>query len=383
MTKSAKILKIAFVLDSTLDVEDGVQQYILVLGNWLKSKGHEVHYIVGESKRTDITNMHSLARNIKVSFNGNKVTSPLPAKTKPIKDLLNKEKFDILHVQVPYSPFYGAKFVKFSDKKTAVVGTFHILPFGKIAYLGTYLLGICLRRNLQRFDQQISVSCANQAFSAATFKTKSIVIPNMVNFSEFQPPSKFKRNNKKVTLLYLGRLTKRKGCEFLFDALDKIVDEHPNIDFHLNVAGKGELLESLKSKVLNLGLDSQISFLGFVTNQQKVELMRNADISIFPSYSGECFGIVLIEAMAAKSGVVIAGQNPGYASVLGDIPESLVDVKDKKAFSDKIYTMITDKSLKNSVFVAQQKMVGKYDVNVVGQQILEVYKNCKTTKYNG
>ena len=130
-------LKIAFVLDTTLDSEDGVQQYILVLGNYFKLRGHDVHYIAGETHRTDIDNLHSMAKSMNVRFNGNKVIYPLPAKIGPIKKLLEKEKFDILHVQVPYSPLFAAKVVKYAPKTTAIVGTFHIFPFNKVAYFGT------------------------------------------------------------------------------------------------------------------------------------------------------------------------------------------------------------------------------------------------------
>ena len=47
-------LKIGLVLDDSLDKPDGVQQYVLILGKWLSSQGHDVHYLVGETKRTDL-----------------------------------------------------------------------------------------------------------------------------------------------------------------------------------------------------------------------------------------------------------------------------------------------------------------------------------------
>src|ERR1700761_8080717 len=42
----ASRMKIALVLDDTLDTPDGVQQYILNVGSWLSEQGHEVHYLV-------------------------------------------------------------------------------------------------------------------------------------------------------------------------------------------------------------------------------------------------------------------------------------------------------------------------------------------------
>lgn len=377
MKNTKSKLKIAFVLDTTLDVEDGVQQYILVLGSWLKQQGHEVHYIVGQTKRTDIENIHSLTKNFSIRFNGNKVIYPLPTRNKKIRELLNKEKFDILHVQVPYSPVYGAKFVKYAPKTTAVIGTFHILPFGKIAYVGTWVLGLLLRKNLRRFDQQISVSKANQTFSAKTFGISSIVLPNMVKTKEFNPKPGFKRDNKIVEIFYLGRLTERKGCKYLLNALAMVQDNYPELNFSLKIAGKGELLDNLIRQTKELRLDNSVEFLGYVSNAEKAKLMQKADISVFPSFSGECFGIVLIEAMAAKSGVVVGGENPGYSSVLGSVEGSLVNVKDQEAFSELLYKHISDENYRTKVFNQQQKLIDQYDYGVVGKQILNIYLNCK------
>ena len=59
MVKQAgKALKIGLVFDDSLDKPDGVQQYILSIGKWLTSQGHEVHYLVGQTKRTDIERVH-------------------------------------------------------------------------------------------------------------------------------------------------------------------------------------------------------------------------------------------------------------------------------------------------------------------------------------
>ena len=104
-------MKIGFVLDDTLDTADGVQQYVLLVGGWLKRQGHDVHYLVGHSTRKDVDNIHSLARNVRVSFNKNRLSVPLPASTRAIKNLLKAEKFDVLHIQMPFSPFLAGKII--------------------------------------------------------------------------------------------------------------------------------------------------------------------------------------------------------------------------------------------------------------------------------
>jgi Glycosyltransferase Family 4 len=121
-------MKIGFVLDDTLDSTDGVQQYVLTLGKWLKDQGHDVHYLVGATKRRDIPDVHSLSRNMSVRFNGNQMSMPLPAKKFEITALLSTEKFDVLHVQVPYSPLLAHRVIMAAPPQTAIIGTFHIAP---------------------------------------------------------------------------------------------------------------------------------------------------------------------------------------------------------------------------------------------------------------
>lgn len=376
MQKEKTKLKIGLVLDSTLDVEDGVQQYILTLGSFLKTKGHEVHYIVGQTNRTDIANLHSLTKNLILRFNGNRVSISLPAPSKPIKQLIKKENFDILHIQSPYSPFYAGKFVKYAQENTAILGTFHILSFNIVAKIGTRLLGLALSKNLKKFDSQISVSSANKIFAKQTFKIDCKVIPNMVNIDKFKQPKNYKRNNKVPEILFLGRLTERKGCMYLIEACAELSKQYPEIKFKLNIAGKGENEANLKKRVSELNLLGYVEFFGFVTNEKKIELMRRADVAVFPSYSGESFGIVLIEAMAGGSGVVIGGNNPGYQTVLSDTPECLVDVKQVNSFANLLHKSLTSQDFIKKTHKIQQSIVYKYDYKTVGQQILDEYYAC-------
>lgn len=375
--RSNSQLKIGFVLDDGLDAEDGVQAYILTIGTWLEKRGHEIHYLVGETNRKDIKHLHSMAKNIKVTFNGNKLTIPLPASKKRIQTLLKTEKFDILHIQVPYSPFFGAKVVSNAPALTAVVGTFHILPYGTLSEVGTRVLGRVLQRNLRRFDEQLSVSEAARDFALKTFKIPTVVVPNMVNVAAYTPAKEFKRINSKLRIVFVGRLVERKGCQYLLQALGRLYTQHPGVDFELIVCGKGPLLDELKQSVEEHNLSGKVDFKGFVSQKEKISYLQSADIAIFPAYGGESFGIVLIEAIAARAGCVIAGNNPGYASVVGGIPNALVEVRNTEHFADSLYALMTKAELRNKIHEAQQKMINNYDVNTVGKKIESIYINCK------
>lgn len=380
MSTKNNSLKVAFLLDSSLDFRGGVQQYILILGDYLKSKGHEVHYIVGQSDQNSRPNVHSLAKNFKIKFNGNLVSTSLPTSKLKIKKFLAKNKFDVVHVQMPYSPFYIARLIKYLPKETAIVGTFHILPYGKTAENWSKVLAKILAPTLKKFDQIICVSEANQKFFKETFKRNSIVLPNMVDVDEFRPKKEIKKNNKIHQLLYSGRITERKGCRYLVQALGLLKQIHPELKFHLKIAGQGEQTNLLKKIAKELNIDKEVEFSGFLSDEDKIKFMQNSDTIIFPAYSGESFGIVLLEGIASMGGVVVGGDNPGYRTVLGTIEESLAPVTDTKKFAEYLYEIMTNKKLRKSIYNKQQNIIDKFDYKNIGNQIFEVYEACITQK---
>lgn len=368
-------MKIGLVFDASLDKADGVAQYVLTVGDWLERQGHEVHYLVGETTRTDLSNLHSLSRNVSVRFNQNRILTPLPAKLEPIKQILSDTPFDILHVQMPYSPFMAARVVKAAGPKTAVVGTFHIAPASRMVKAGTRTLGWWLRRNLKRFSGFISVSPPAQEFAHQTFGIESEVIPctaPLGNFFGAKPLAKYK---KQRTVLFLGRLVERKGCQHLLAAVAKLQrDGAWPSDANVVVCGDGPLKLSLTQLVHEAGLTDMVDFAGFISEADKPRYLASADVVVFPSTGGESFGIVLLEAMAASPGVVLAGNNPGYSSVMHHHPESLFDPRDTDKLAELLLNWLGNEPARQKAHDWQIAYAHDFTPDVVGKQILAVYK---------
>jgi phosphatidylinositol alpha-mannosyltransferase len=369
MANSPK-LNVGLVFDDSLDRPDGVAQYVKTLGAWLSGQGHKVSYLVGETKLKNWEGgqVYSLSRNLRVSFNGNKLSMPLPGNAKRIEELLQKQKFDVLHVMVPYSPFMAAKVINKAPRTTAIIGTFHIFPSGRISVWGSKALRIILWRSLKRFSQIVSVSPASAEFAHEIFGIKRGVVPNPVKIKDYQ--SNDPRSINKNEIVFLGRLVKRKGAAQLVDAFYELSKQ--NHEARLTVAGDGPERGILESKVKDLGLKDKINFLGYIPETTKQKLLRSAAIACFPSLYGEAFGIVLIEAMAAGA-LVLGGDNPGYRSVLGGQPQLLVDPNDTKAFAARLDLMLKDQKKRSQTLTWQAKEIWKYDINVVGGQIINAY----------
>lgn len=369
-------MKIGFVVDDGLDKPDGVQQYILSLGAEFIAMGHEVVYLAGETNNAPKGIMvYSMSKNIKTTFNGNKLTIPLPASSKNISKILNAENFDVLHVQIPHSPFMGAKVVNRAQARAGIVGTFHVLPYGFAGRVGTRLLGFALRRNLKKFNKFISVSQPAKEFAARGFKIESQVIPNMVSIRLFKGNGP--ADNKNVRMLFVGRLVERKGCLQLLKALSilKNSDELPD-GFVLDVCGDGPLRRELEKYSASNDLAQNVRFHGFISQQEKINFMRNADISVFPSLSGESFGIVLLEAMAAGGGIVLGGDNPGYKSVMDGVPGSILNAKEPDRLASQLNGLFASPDERSKLYEAQQKHVRQFDSSAIARQVLAVYQTC-------
>lgn len=368
----SKSLRIGLVIDDTLDRPDGVQQFVLLLGSWLVGRGHKVFYIAGETSRKDIKGVYSVSRTFKVSFNGNTLQIPLPASRRNVRALLRELKLDVLHVQMPYSPFMAGRIIR-NVTTERLVGTFHILPYSRIAAIGTRVLGAVQSRQLKRFSGISATSPASQAFAQSHYHVLPSVIPNAVDLKRFKPAAT-QLASKQFRVVFLGRLVERKGALYLLKAIASLpmsVQQHLDIV----IGGDGPLRTDLEKYARQYCSHADIAFVGFIDESHKPTFLAGADLAVFPSISGESFGIVLTEAMAAGSGVVVGGANPGYRSVLGDWPQCLFDPTNTAQFADTILRFYEDKKLREHTFKLQQQAVVQYDISVVGKKFERMYQD--------
>lgn len=366
----SKRLSVAFLYDDTLDSNDGVSQYVKTLGAWLSARGHKVSYLVGqtEMKRFADGQVYSLSKNLKVVFNGNRMSIPYPAAKAGIRQALTSAAPDIIHVQVPYSPFMAQKVIKAAA--VPVVGTFHIFPAGTFVRLSARLLRLSYLGSLRRLSSIRSVSKPAQDFAREAFGIRSLILPNMVNVADYR----VRQNQTDPNLVvFIGRLVARKGCSYLIRAFARAAADNPEL--RLVIAGRGEQSASLLKLAEKLGVAGQVSFLGFISEAEKRKLLSKAAVACYPSLYGESFGIVLIEAMAAGSAVILAGNNPGYASVMEDDPVALVNPTDMDNFSRQLKASIYDVRRRKKALARQRKLIRKYDVNHVGPLVERWYRD--------
>lgn len=118
----------------------------------------------------------------------------------------------------------------------------------------------------------------------------------------------------RMTVVTVARLAKEKEIDLLIKAWSMLQPTKA----HLQIIGDGPDRDTLEEHVVTLGLEDQISFLGFVTDTKKAELFQHADLFVFPSaWDLEGFGMTTIEAMAAGLPVISTGYGP-QAEIVSD-----------------------------------------------------------------
>ncbi|ATO39827.1 phosphatidyl-myo-inositol alpha-mannosyltransferase [Bifidobacterium pseudolongum subsp. globosum] len=368
-------LTIGFVFDDTLDALDGVQQHIITIGTELARRGHDVHYLVGETHHSPVPQTVSLARNVMVSFNGNRMRIPLPVCKREIRAALAHNNYDILHIQAPYSPLFGGRVLECAPQSTGVVATYHIAPIDRRARYGGRALGLINAHSHRRVDEVIAVSQVAAQYAQFTAHTHGTIIANPVNVEKFATAAhRATRDAAHPHIVFLGRLVPRKGAQLLLDALD-YGERHgmfPMPGLHVTIAGDGPLMDDCVQRAARLR--TPVQFVGTV-DEGKTDLLASADVAVFPAIGGETFGIVLPEAIASGAGVTLAGDNPGYRWTMRGDEDALFSVGPDHArvLAERITRALTDAPWARRLHAREEALLDRYNVQAVTDEVEQVY----------
>jgi glycosyltransferase involved in cell wall biosynthesis len=209
---------------------------------------------------------------------------------------------------------------------------------------------------------------------------KMSMVPNGVNSHAYdglekEDLSEFRRRfalpNEKI-VLYVGRLVYEKGIHILINAVPKVLSK---VDAKFVIVGSGYMQPQLSNIVRSMGLEHKVLFTGFLEEQDLLKLQKVSDVSVVPSLF-EPFGIVALEAMAAKSPVVVSDTGG-----LGEIVQH--DVTGVKAYPNNtdslawgIIKVLTDRGYAQSLRENAYKVIlERYDWDKIAQQTRRLYES--------
>jgi len=183
-----------------------------------------------------------------------------------------------------------------------------------------------------------------------------------------------------VVIFAVGRLVRKKGFEFLLDAVAKLERK-----FALVIAGKGDLANELEERAASLGVRDSVELVGNVERAELPGYFAMADIVSVPSVrdaAGNVDGLpnVLLEAMASGRAIV-ASDVAGIPQAIRDGRDGLlVPEKDSEALARAITLLAQSKTQRDDLGAsARARAVETFSWNLVGERFESVFRSVAET----
>jgi phosphatidyl-myo-inositol alpha-mannosyltransferase len=282
-----------------------------------------------------------------------------PGAVPRIKQVLERERFDVLHLHEPMTPVICTAVMAWA--RCPVVATFH--ASGNLGWLsiGKPMWGFMM----ERIDRKIAVSDAARDSAMSWFPGDFEVIPNGVLI-----PAEAEPGDREHRIVFVGRHDPRKGMPVLLRAWPQI---YRRTGARLRIVGADPLMVRLALSRAGVGSDG-IDPLGFLSQDDLTDELLSAKALVAPSLGGESFGMVLTRAFACATPVV-ASDISGYRDVMTDETGVLVPPGDADGLANAAVALLEDEPRRERLgAVARQLAQERYSWNDIGRRLAQIYE---------
>jgi glycosyltransferase involved in cell wall biosynthesis len=353
-------LKILFVSDVYFPRVNGVSTSIRTFVYQLQELGHEVHLVApdyGVATEDEAWIRRIPARRIYFDPEDRLMKYGLA-----LDQLmqLRSEQYDLVHIHTPFAAHYlGQKLAHLLN--VPCVETYHTFFED---YLHHYLPWMPRRtaRGIARFVSRRQCNGVDAIVAPSQpmldvlrsygVKAKAEVIPTGLQAQSFAAADgaafreKYQIPHDRPMALYVGRVAFEKNIDFLLRMASELREMQP--DVLLVVAGEGPAEKSLHQLAIELNLQNNIRFIGYLDRNTELNACyKAADVFVFSSKS-ETQGLVLIEAMAQGTPVVAIAEL-GTKSILIEGEGALIAPEDEVVFAEKVYRLLQDRKLRQQL----------------------------------
>jgi phosphatidylinositol alpha-mannosyltransferase len=282
-----------------------------------------------------------------------------PSSVPRIKRILERERFDVLHLHEPMTPAICVAVLALA--RTPIVATFHASGGLGWMRIGTPVWGFLA----ERIDHRIAVSEQARKSQQRWLPGAYEIIPNGVLIPPEADPA-----GREQRIVFAGRQEPRKGLQVLLRAWPQI---RARVGARLRIAGADPLAVRLllsRERVSDEGID----VLGFLDQDEFTAELLAAKALAAPSLGGESFGMVLTRAFACATPVV-ASDIPGYTDVMTPEAGVLVPPGDPRALADALVGLLDDEPRRCALGSAARELAReRYSWDDVARRLTGVYE---------
>jgi glycosyltransferase involved in cell wall biosynthesis len=309
-----------------------------------------------------------------VTIYGNDLFSEVKRYAMEARKIAQREQFDIIHAHdwLSFEAGIAAKEVSGKPLVVQLHSTEYDRCGGQNLNQAVYDIE---RRGMEMADRVVGVSNMTKKIIEEHYgipSEKVFAIHNRINADEYLEPVndkifKLKMDGKKI-VLYAGRITLQKGPEYFLHAAKRVAEFEPNVLFVM--AGSGDMEYQMINQAAQLGISDKVLFTGFLRGKELASIFKLADIFVMPSVS-EPFGIAALESIIHGTPVIISKQS-GVSEIVQNALK--VDFWDTEEMANKILSVITFSSLKNTLQSNGRNEVGTFSWDTAANQTLNLYK---------
>lgn len=299
-------LRVAMVCPYDLSRPGGVQGQAVGLANALRRIGHEVVVVAPDDRRPGWATGHAYVAGRSVGVRANGSVAPVsvsPLAARRAFDAVREWGPDVVHLHEPLAPVLGYGLLLSSRWPT--VATFHRSG----VLWAAPLLAPAVRWACRHVQVRAAVSEVARRTASTMCGGDFEVLFNGVDVERFARARPVE--SARPAVFFLGRHERRKGLGTLLDAFAAVSAD--GLDAELWVASDGPDSAQLRARCPE---SDRVHWLGVVSDDEVADRLAGASVLCAPSLGGESFGMVLLEAMAARCRVV-ASDIPGYREASG------------------------------------------------------------------
>lgn len=286
--------------------------------------------------------------------------------------ILCKNNIQIVHIHMSENGSFYRKYIilKLSKlfRKKAIIHM-HGAVFHEFYDKSNQITKNMIKNLLNQADQIIVLGESWKEFVIKVIPTAKVKIAgNPVKINE-----SYKNIDKVFNIIFIGFLEKRKGVDTLIKSIPYI--DVKNIDVKIWICGDGPERENLEQLSHSLNVDDKVKFLGWIDSKKKNEILKDANVLVFPSQN-EGLPMAILESLSY--GVPVITTNVGSISdVIRDGYNGyFIEVGDFKRISEYINGLLLSKSIYN--FLSKNSITSirnNYDNDQYFKNIKDIYNN--------